>query len=107
MGGLIIILNIFGTINIVICDVLDRYFIICASLCGTAASSGIHGKQDIQAIEAIQRTFRYKMTEVQHLNYWERLHELKVYYLQRRRERYIIIYIYIYFEDITAYGDKY
>ena len=27
---------------------------------------------DIQAIEAIQRTFTYKITEVQHLNYWER-----------------------------------
>ena len=29
--------------------------------------------KDIQAIEAIQRTFTYKITEVQHLNYWERL----------------------------------
>ena len=47
--------------------------------------------KDIQAIEAIQRTFTY--TEVQHLNYWERLHELKLYSLQRRRERYIIICI--------------
>ena len=34
--------------------------------------------KDIQAIEAIQRTFTYKITEVQHLNYWERLHELIV-----------------------------
>ena len=49
--------------------------------------------KDIQAIEAIQRTFTYKITEVQHLNYWERLHELKLYSLQRRRERCIIIYI--------------
>ena len=60
------------------------------------ASSGIHGwkAKDIQAIEAIQRTFTYKITEVQHLNYWERLQELKLYSLQRRRERYIIIYIF-------------
>ena len=50
----------------------------------------------IQAIEAIQRTFAYKITEVQHLNYWERLSELKLYYLQRRHERYVIIYMYIY-----------
>ena len=49
--------------------------------------------KDIQAIEGIQRTFTYKITEVQHLNYYERLHELKLYSLQRRRERYIIIYI--------------
>ena len=54
---------------------------------------------DIQAIEAIQRAFAYKITEVQHLNYWERLHELKLYSLQRRRERYIIIYIW----KITQY----
>ena len=45
------------------------------------------------SIEAMQRTFTYKITEVQHLNYWERLHELKLYSLQRRRELYIIIYI--------------
>ena len=49
--------------------------------------------KDIQAIEAIKRTHTYKITEVQHLNYWEKLHQLKLYSLQRRRERYIIIYI--------------
>ena len=49
--------------------------------------------KDIQAIEAIQRTFTYKITEVQHLNYWEKLHKLKLDSLQRRRERYIIFYI--------------
>ena len=49
--------------------------------------------KNIQAIEAMQRTFTYKITEEQHLNYWERLHELKLYSLQRRRECYIIIYI--------------
>ena len=45
-----------------------------------------------QASEAIQRMFTYKITEVQHLN-WEILHELKLYSLQRRCERYTIIYI--------------
>ena len=53
--------------------------------------------KDKRAIEYIQavckRTFTYKITEEQHLNYWERLHELKLYSLQRRRERYIIICI--------------
>ena len=49
--------------------------------------------KDIQAIEAIQPMFTFEITEVQHLNYWERLHELKLYSIQRRRERYIIIYI--------------
>ena len=53
--------------------------------------------KDIQAIEAVQRTFTYKIAEVQNLNYWERLHELKLYSLQRRRE---IIYIW----KITIYS---
>ena len=60
---------------------------------------------DIQAIEALQGTFTHKITEVQHLNYRERLHELKLYSFQRRRVRYKIIYIYL--EDNTAYGAKY
>ena len=34
-----------------------------------------------------------QITEVQHLNYWERLRKLKLYSLQKRRERYIILYI--------------
>ena len=32
-------------------------------------------------IQAIQRTLTYKITEAQHLNYWERLNELKLYSL--------------------------
>ena len=48
---------------------------------------------DIQAIKGVQRTFTHKITKLQHLNYWERLHELKLCSLQTRRERYIIIYI--------------
>ena len=48
---------------------------------------------DIQTIETVQRTFSHEITEVQHLNYWERLHTLKLDFLQRRRERYIITYI--------------
>ena len=49
--------------------------------------------KDIQAVEAIQRTCTYKITEAPHLNNCERLYELKLYSLQIRRERYIIIYI--------------
>ena len=49
--------------------------------------------KDTQDIEAIQRAFTYKITDVQHLNHWERLHELKLYFLKRRRERYMLIYI--------------
>ena len=51
--------------------------------------------KDIQAIESIQRTVTYETTEVQHLNYWERLDELKLDSLKSRprRECNIIIYI--------------
>ena len=59
----------------------------CCQLCNP------YKAKDIQAIGAIQRTFTYKITEGQHLNYWERFHELKLYSLQRCREHYIIIYI--------------
>ena len=47
----------------------------------------------MQAIEAIQRMFTYKIIELQHLNCRERLHKLNHYSLQRRRECYIFIYI--------------
>jgi len=50
-------------------------------------------RKDIEEIEAIQRTFTSKIEEVKHLNYWERLRELDMYSLERRRERYLIIYM--------------
>ena len=37
--------------------------------------------KDIQAVETTHRTFTHKVTEVQHFNYWERLHEPKLYSL--------------------------
>ena len=42
--------------------------------------SPIEGKK-AQVIKAIQQTFAYKITEEQHLNYQERLHEPKLYNL--------------------------
>ena len=50
-------------------------------------------QRDVLAIESIQRTFTSKIIEVRHLNYWERLKALDLYSLERRRERYVIIYI--------------
>ena len=61
--------------------------------------------KDIQASQAIQRTFTCKIPEVQRLTYWARLHELKLYSLQRRHERYN--YNHNNLEDNTAYGAKY
>ena len=48
---------------------------------------------DIQALELLQRSYLRCINGMQGLNYWEPLGELKVYSLERRRERYIAIYI--------------
>ena len=48
---------------------------------------------DIQRIEIIQWSYIRKINGYYGLNYWEVLKELKLYSLQRRRERYRIIYI--------------
>ena len=37
--------------------------------------------------------FLKKFQNLSHLNYWEQLSHLKLYSLQRRRERYIVIYV--------------
>ena len=47
----------------------------------------------IQELEAVQRSFTSKMDGMSDLNYWERLKALKLYSLERRRERYIVIYV--------------
>ena len=48
---------------------------------------------DIQRLEQVQRSFIQKITGVKHLSYWKQLKELSMYSLERRRERYSIIYI--------------
>ena len=48
---------------------------------------------DIQGIEQVQRSFIRKISGVQHLSYWQQLKELSMYSMERRRERYTIIYI--------------
>ena len=46
---------------------------------------------EIQLLEGVQRTFTSRIAGLQHLNYWDRLKQLKMMSLQRRRERYIIL----------------
>ena len=48
---------------------------------------------NIQSLEKVQRDYLKKINTVHHLNYWEKLKELKLYSLERRRERYIIMYV--------------
>ena len=47
----------------------------------------------IQTIEMIQRSFLRKILGMNQLTYWEQLRTLNLYSLERRRERYGIIYI--------------
>ena len=49
-------------------------------------------KKDIMAVEAIQRSVTSKVWEVSDKNYWDRLTDLQLYSLQRRRERFCIIH---------------
>lgn len=46
-----------------------------------------------QVLEGVQRTFTNRISSVKHLDYWGRLRVLALYSLERRRERYLIIYV--------------
>ena len=50
-------------------------------------------KGSIQRIEMVQRSFIRKITGMSQKNYWEQLEHLKLYSLERRRERYRVIYV--------------
>ena len=55
----------------------------------------------IQEIEDIQRSFTRKIWCKTRGDYWERLDSFKLYSLQRRRERYRIIYIWKILENLV------
>ena len=56
---------------------------------------------DIQKLEMLQKSFLRKINGVKHLNYWEQLKHLKLYSLERRRERYRILYTWYIIEGIV------
>ena len=55
----------------------------------------------VQELEMVQRTFIRKINEIRGFSYWEQLNKLKIYSLERRRERYMIIYTWSILEDIV------
>ena len=63
-------------------------------------------KGNIQMLEMVQRSFIRKIDEMRHLDYWTQLKKLRLYSLERRRERYMIIYTWRMLEgqvpDITS-----
>ena len=58
-------------------------------------------KGNIQAGEMVQRNFLRKIAGIKNFSYWEQLRYLKLYSLERRRERYRIIYILRILESIS------
>ena len=55
-------------------------------------------KGDVQALEQLQRQYIRKSSGVQHLTYWQQLKYLSLNSLERRRERYIIMYVWRIFD---------
>ena len=60
-----------------------------------------HLVKHIDQFEKIQRSFTKHITGMQSLEYSERLVSLKLYSLQRRRERYCIIYVWKIIEELV------
>lgn len=56
---------------------------------------------DIKALEQVQKSFIRKIAGSHGLNYWEQLGKLHLYSLERRRERYIIIYAWRILEQLV------
>ena len=52
-----------------------------------------HKSGEIFELERVQKNFMKKIAGLDNKNYWERLKELDLYSLERRRERYLIIYV--------------
>ena len=57
--------------------------------------------EDIQTLEAIQRSFTSRIIECEDSDYWDRLQFLKILSLQRRRERYSIILMFKILNNFT------
>ena len=55
----------------------------------------------MQSIEKILKDYTSRIPEVRHVSYWERLKVLKMNSLQRRFERYKIIYIWKILEQLV------
>ena len=55
----------------------------------------------IQSIEKLQKDFLNKIPAVRELNYWEQLKQLKMISLQRKLERYRVLYIWKILEGLS------
>ena len=64
---------------------------------------GVHGykAKDISLLESVQRAFTEHIQGMHTYSYADRLSMLKLYSLQRRRDRYTIIYVWKILESIV------
>ena len=76
------------TISTLFCSMVRPLLEYCCILWNPSKISGI------SLLEGVQRTATAKIEYIKHLNYWDRLSHLKLMSLQRRRERYILMYMY-------------
>jgi hypothetical protein len=60
-----------------------------------------HNVSAIQQLEELQRSYVRRIGGFRHMDYWDALKKLGLYSLQRRRERYQIIYVWTILEGIS------
>ena len=60
-----------------------------------------HSVSAIQQLEELQRSYVRRIGGYRHMDYWDALKKLGLYSLQRRRERYQIIYVWTILEGIS------
>ena len=53
-----------------------------------------HKQQEISQLESVQRNYTSKLEEMNDLNYYQRLKKLQIYSAERRRDRYMLLYIF-------------
>jgi ribonuclease P/MRP protein subunit RPP40 len=67
-----------------------------------------HTQQDISQLESVQRNFTCKLDGMQNMDYYQRLVRLKIYSAERRRDRYLIVYVFkIIFRKVPNPGLSY
>ena len=57
--------------------------------------------RDIAKLENVQRFFTRRVNECEGMDYWERIKNLRILSLQRRRERYMTIHVWKGYHDIV------
>ena len=63
-------------------------------------------KGDIQSLELLQKAFFRRIKGMSQLSYWDQLSSLKAYSLERRRERYLLIYTWRIMEGLVPNLDS-